>query len=220
VQPVDAPHPGVGELGVRKQIDQAGVVPLRGDLDGLVDEVDPRPHKTGGGQPLGHVGEPEDQDVGSGRADPLDRAVVALGQRLRVEVATQHVVAAGREADQVGPHRDGQRHLLVDDVVEQPAADGQVGVAEVVGPGEPREVIRDQVGPAPVGAAVRIGVVHSLGEAVAHRHEAAPPSHDPHPFRRTAAGESEFAQRHSGGWLAFERTGNTAPWPCRPCKTS
>ena len=48
-----------------------------------------------------------------------------------VDLAAQDVVAAGGEADQVGPHRQGGLDLLGDHPVQQPAADRQIRVPEV-----------------------------------------------------------------------------------------
>ena len=63
----------------------------------------------------------------------------------------------------------GPRELVLDDLVEQFAAHGEVGVAEVALGPPVREKHREPVGPAdegPVGA----GVADALGEAVPHRH--------------------------------------------------
>ena len=76
--------------------------------------------------------------------------------------------AARGQADQVGCQFDGARHLLGDDLAQQLAPDGQVGVPE---PGPLRgQGAGHPVGPAPEPAA-GIGVVEPLGEAVTDRHE-------------------------------------------------
>jgi hypothetical protein len=45
-----------------------------------------------------------------------------------VDPRPEQVVAAGRDADQVGRERHGDRHLLVDDLAEYLAADREVRI--------------------------------------------------------------------------------------------
>ncbi len=75
------------------------------------------------------------------------------------------------ERDQVRAQPLGHRELVGDDLVEQLAAHGEVGVAKpgaVLG-----QPLGDPVGPAARGT-VRPPVVQTLGEAVADRDEAVP----------------------------------------------
>ena len=58
------------------------------------------------------------------------RRVVAAQDGRHVGAWAQHVVGPGVEGHQVGSQPEGQRHLLVDDLVEEPAAHGVVRVAQ------------------------------------------------------------------------------------------
>src|SRR3712207_7154183 len=55
----------------------------------------------------------------------------AMHEPPRVDFATQHVVTAGGEADQVGLHHERGLQLVGDDLVEELAADGEVRVPEI-----------------------------------------------------------------------------------------
>ncbi|GAA3292487.1 hypothetical protein GCM10020295_11940 [Streptomyces cinereospinus] len=98
-----------------------------------------------------------------------DRPFEALRHVVRVGAEAQDVVAAGAEGDQVRREFGGPWHLLGHDLVEQPAAYGEIGVLEVALGSAVREQYGEPVGPAderPAGA----GVADALGEAVPHRH--------------------------------------------------
>src|SRR5690606_9189855 len=89
------------------------------------------------------------------------------------------VVAARADGDQVRPCLQCDRELLVDDLAQCLAANGEIGVREagvVLG-----EHLCEAVGPA-AERAVRQFVVHTLGEAVAQGHEAGEPMHAESPF--------------------------------------
>ena len=107
------------------------------------------------------------------RADRLrqvgDRTLEALCHIVRVGAGTDDVVAARAEADQIRCQLLGAGDLVLDYLVEEFSAYGEVGVAEVaVGPAV-REEHREPVGPADKRP-VRAGVADALGEAVPHRH--------------------------------------------------
>src|SRR5690606_5238671 len=112
----------------------------------------------------------EDHHGGPGGAEPPDGALEHLGDLVRVGAGADYVVAARADGDQVRPELHRARQLVPDDLAEELAAHRQVGVAhlrDVRG-----EVLGEPVGPAAVAAvrrlpAVRIGIVHALGEAVA-----------------------------------------------------
>src|SRR5699024_3047662 len=97
------------------------------------------------------------------------------GDPVQVDPGAQDVVAAPDERDQVRFELEGQRQLAVDDVVELAAADGQVGVAELLTPGGGRELGGEPVRPpdeAPF--APWVGIDHALGEGVADGDVATP----------------------------------------------
>jgi hypothetical protein len=178
VQPVGAPHRRIAEGVIAEQVDQVGTVLLGQPAGAVVQHRRPRADDALARQVGGDVGEAEQDHVRAGRPQPSDHRVDPIHQRGRVDLGPEHVVAAGREADQGRLHRQGGVQLLVDDPIQEPAADRQVGVPEIRSfldcqPGG------HQVRPAPVGA-VRVRIVHALGEAVPHRHEAAP-GHQPPP---------------------------------------
>ena len=63
--------------------------------------------------------------------------------------------------------------LLVHDLLQQPPADGQVGIGKVLV--APAQFLRHPVRPAPVAArAGRLGISDALGKGVAHGHVAGP----------------------------------------------
>jgi hypothetical protein len=95
-------------------------------------------HVVGGDPPAQHPDqrkgariEPgEDHHAAPGRPQPGDTRVEERGQVVHVRAA-EDVVAAGRDADQVGRHSDGRLDLLVQDLVQQLAPYRQVRVAEI-----------------------------------------------------------------------------------------
>ena len=134
VQAVHVPHPRVVQRAHPPEVDQRRVVPV-GDLpDQLVVDGEPaaeRGEQPGRAGPAGVVGGEEHQP-GAGRGELLDAVGVDRDQRVDVDPRPEDVVHAGVDGDQVGRQRDGGLDLLGDDLAELAAADGEVGVGEVV----------------------------------------------------------------------------------------
>jgi len=126
-----------------------------------------------------HVEPGEHQDLGPGGGHPAEGLVEAAGQVVGVAGEPDDVVATGRERDQVRAQPLGHRYLVRDDLVQQLAAHGEVGVAQpglVLG-----QPLGDPVGPAARGP-VRSPVVQAFGEAVPDRDEALPGAQRATPF--------------------------------------
>jgi len=116
----------------------------------------------------------EDEHVRAGRGDAGQRGVEAAGEVVGVAGEPDDVVAARAERDEVRTQALGHRDLFGDDLVEHPAAHGEVRVAEV---GVDRgQALGDAVGPA-AGCAVGPPVVEAFGEAVTDRDERPPVAH-------------------------------------------
>src|SRR6185369_3100894 len=115
------------------------------------------------------VAEGESDDVGGDFGAGSDGFVDPAGDGPRVPAPAHDVVAAAEQGDEVGLEFRRGRDLLGDDLVEPPSPDGDVGVAEA------RlalcEAAGDEVGPAAVGALVRVRVVEAFGAAVAEDDE-------------------------------------------------
>src|SRR5262245_9570294 len=173
VEPILAPQLRVVELLVTPHVDHDRAVAERDVLHGPVEDLHSGQDHPPPGQPAGHVGPSEDHHIGAGGAEVADHALEAGHHRCRVEVAAEHVVATTGEAHQVRLERQGDRHLLADDGVEQAAPDREIGVSEFFTGHLSGQSRRDQIGPTPEGA-VASQIVHPLGEAVPHRHVAAP----------------------------------------------
>lgn len=127
-----------------------------------------------------------DHDSADGPGQFGDRALEALGHVVGVGAGPDDVIAARAEAHQIGGEFLGARYLLLDDLVEEASAYGEIGVPEIpvsrtggsigsagvrrrIGVGElVREKYREAVRPADEGS-VRTQVTDSLGEAVANR---------------------------------------------------
>ena len=75
----------------------------------------------------------ENQHLGPGRAQVRDGCIKCLGERVGIGARPQQVVAARRDADQVGRHGHGQRHLLGGDLPHHLAANREVRVAKPAG---------------------------------------------------------------------------------------
>ncbi|MGY3678467.1 hypothetical protein ACVWXU_002090 [Streptomyces sp. TE33382] len=179
VQPVVVPGAPVLHRAERPQVQDGAVVAVgdgpqmdvvRRDLAAHV----PQHRHTAGVEPGG------DHDGADRVAQIGDRALEALGQIVGVGARPDDVVAARTEADQLGGQLLGAGDLLLDYLVEEASAYGEIGVPEIpvrgilrarrgVGDREPvRQQDREPVRPAdkgPVGA----GVSDSFGEAVANR---------------------------------------------------
>ena len=98
--------------------------------------------------------------------EPLDRVLEAGRDLVGVGSRTDHVVAARRDRDEVGAKGERRLQLLVDDLLDELAAHGEVRIREVLGllP----EHLGDAVGPAAVAAGrIRLGIADALGERVA-----------------------------------------------------
>ena len=147
-------------------------MPGRDFVGALIDHGRAWPDYPLDGQVREDVREPEQDHVGARGAQLADHPVELGNQTGRVGLAAQHVVTARGEAHQIRPHGQRGRELFGDHLIEEPAADGEVRIPET-GSDVDREPGSDQIGPAAVRA-VRIRVVQALGEAVTHRHEAAP----------------------------------------------
>jgi hypothetical protein len=102
-----------------------------------------------------------------------DPRVEPRGDLVGVRPGADDVVATGRDRDEVGAQLEGGIHLLVEDLLQQPAADREVGVGEVGGAAG--EHLGDAVGPAAVAAgSLGLRVADPLGEGVADRDVARP----------------------------------------------
>src|SRR6478609_467658 len=165
VHPVGVHHAGDLDVAHPPHVDDARAVAV-GDLaDPLVEDRHPAAHRAVDPAGTG-VEDGEHDDVRAGRGESRDRVVVRPGEGVDVDARAEHVVAAAVDGDQVGLEGEGRVDLLGDDGAELAPADGEVGVAEVVG--LLREHLGDAVGPA--AQAIRssgVGVADALGEGVA-----------------------------------------------------
>lgn len=167
VEPVVVPGPAVLNGLQGPQVEHRTAVPVgngphmtvvRGDLAAQMPQ---HGHATG-------VETGRDHDRADLGGEPGDRPLEALGDLVGVGAGPDDVVAARAERDQVRGQFDGLRKLVLDYLVEQFAAHGEVRVVEVALGSSVREQDREPVGPTderPVGA----GVADALGEAVPHR---------------------------------------------------
>ncbi len=164
VQPVLAPGPPVLHGLQRPQVQDRAVVPVRDrpDVRGVRRDLAaqmPQHRHAPGIEPGAQQHRPDLlPQVGDGR-------LVPLGHRVRVRARPQDVVAAGTERHQVGGQLLGPRHLFLHDLVQQAAADREVGVAELALRAPVRQQDRQPVRPADVRP-VTAGIPDSLGEAV------------------------------------------------------
>jgi hypothetical protein len=115
----------------------------------------------------------EQHDRGALGGEPRDHPVEAVGEPVRIRARAEDVVAARREGDEVGMQGHGGLDLLVGDLREQPPADGEVRVREVL------DLVGEDLGhavrPAPMPAgAPRLGIADALREGVAEGDVAAP----------------------------------------------
>jgi hypothetical protein len=88
----------------------------------------------------------EHEHVGPGGRQAGQPGVEAGGEVVDVALQPDQVVAARAERHEVGTDPLDDGHLVVDDLVEELPADGEVGVAEVGRPG--RELLGHAVRPA------------------------------------------------------------------------
>lgn len=100
---------------------------------------------------------------------PADGPVVPVGYPVGVAARSQEVVASGAERDEVGVEGACPWHLAFDDLVDQCAADGEVGVGEGRLRALPGQMADEAVGPADQ-CAVRGCVAEPFGETVADCH--------------------------------------------------
>ena len=176
VDAVVGPHPPVAEGDQAPLVEDAGAVPLGDAPDQGGEGSGPAaggPHERGADrvERRGH------EDVGAGVADADDSVLELAGEGVDVGARPQDVVAAADDADEVRLQGQGGVELRPDDVGQEPPADGEVGVAELVAGVRriPGEVDGEPVGPpdVPVGdLGVRVG--HALGERVADGDVAGP----------------------------------------------
>ena len=83
------------------------------------------------------------------------------------------VVAARRDRDEVGLQRQRRLDLLVEDLLDELAAHGEIAVGEVVG--ALGEHLGDAIGPAAMATgSARLRIADALGERVAQGHVARP----------------------------------------------
>ncbi len=108
-------------------------------------------------------------DGADGGGEVGDRALEALRDLVGVGAGPDDVVAARAEGDQVRGEFLGPPELVVDDLVEQLPAHGEVGVGEVAFRLPVREQYRETVRPTDEGS-FGAGVADAFGEAVPHRH--------------------------------------------------
>ena len=75
----------------------------------------------------------EHHHLGPGPAQSRNGRIERLGERVGIGARPEQVVAACRDADQVGHHGNGERHLLGGDLPHQLAANREVRVAKLPG---------------------------------------------------------------------------------------
>ena len=162
VQPVLAPDPGVAQHRHGPQVHQRAVMPVgdRPQVHVVDRDLAPNPADD---RERARVEPGQHQHLAAGLAQAGHRAVEHLGQQVRVRAGPQQVIAARRDADQLGCHRDGRGQLLIDDLAEQLAAHSQVRVAQLAA--ATVQVLGEAIRPAEV-AARRARIVQPLGEAV------------------------------------------------------
>ncbi|RYJ02430.1 MAG: SGNH/GDSL hydrolase family protein, partial [Actinomycetales bacterium] len=129
---IDVPEPVVAVLAQPPEVDERGVVALGHLTDELVVDGEPTAQRAEDRRPSGVVGR-EHHDVGAGLAQAADGEVVGSDEPVDVDAGAEDVVGAGVEAHEVGLERERGLELLVDDGQQLPAADGEVGVGEVLG---------------------------------------------------------------------------------------
>jgi hypothetical protein len=154
-------------------VEDDGAVPSRDRPQRGVGDRDP-PARAADDRRLPRVDAGREQDVGARGPEPHHGVLQRGGQPVGVGAGAQQVVAAGDQADQVRPRGQRHRHLLLDHLTQQSAADGEVGVLQVT-VGRGRQVLGQPVGPAAVlPRPLRVGIGQPLGEGVAEGDVAAP----------------------------------------------
>jgi hypothetical protein len=110
----------------------------------------------------------EHDDGRSLAAQPLDPDLEPGGDFVGVRAWPDDIVATHRDRDQVGVQLERGLDLLVEDLLEQPPAHGEVGVGEVVG--LITEDLGDTVGPSAMTAGrAGLRIADPFGEGVADR---------------------------------------------------
>lgn len=104
----------------------------RPDIGGEDRRAAPDPAHQGRG--AGVVGR-RHHDRGAGRPQSCDAVLEPVGDRVDIDAGPDDVVAAADDADQVRAQREGRADLLVAGLGEEPAADREVGVVELVAAG-------------------------------------------------------------------------------------
>jgi hypothetical protein len=169
VQPVLVPEPAVPQHRHRCQVDQHRLEPLGRRPYPHVERVEPgrQPiRRASGAGPL-HHGEQDRADSRTG--ERADRGVVPSEQRRQVRPRPEQVVRPGMERGQVRRELQCDRQLGGDHLVEQPATDGEVRVAE-------RTLAAGQLGghavrPSEVPAGRADLVLETFGERIPQRDE-------------------------------------------------
>jgi len=96
VQPVRRPGVELAQEPHRPQVDQVAAAGVGDRAQVHVVGRDPAPQQPHDREP-DQVGPGEQEHPAAGRAEPGDRAVEDLGQRVRVTAGADDVVAAGRQ---------------------------------------------------------------------------------------------------------------------------
>ncbi len=92
------------------------------------------------------VGAGKEHDRSAGRGQSFHARVQFKGKFVRIAPVEQQVIAACVKSDQIRLELDGRTHLLFENLVKQPPADGQVRIGEIFVTGG--QFFRDPVRPA------------------------------------------------------------------------
>ncbi len=170
VEPVLGPEPAVVEAGRGVQVDHRDARVLGELVDEVLHPQDRGEQPGRAGHPAGGVGAAEHDHGGAGGAQPGGGGAEEFLDPGDVAARAQHVVEPAGQGDQFGAQAGGPLDLLVVDLADELAPDGEVGVPEAVGRVFGRMFGRqpggEAVGPAPVVAVGQQVVAHALGEGV------------------------------------------------------
>lgn len=137
--------------------------------DSLVELDDARPEPASGRDDLGDFGERDRGDLGARPRQFGEHRLQVRCDRERVEAGAHHVVEAGDDGREVRPERERRAELLRADAAGEPAADGEIRVADTVV--ELAEPFGEPVRPAAVAGGL-VPVAEAFRLAVAERHVA------------------------------------------------
>ncbi len=110
----------------------------------------------------------EEHHRGAVGAQSRERDLQSARHIVWIGAGADDVVAARGDGDEVGAQLERRLDLLVDDLLQQAATDGEIGVGEILG--ARAQHLGDTVGPASVTAwTARFRVTDSLREGVPDR---------------------------------------------------